>query len=329
MVRQVLIDRGDAISTVFSFLLITLIITTTAGAVVLYGMPYINELNEKKEKETMRVQFSSLLDEIKGIVSEDQGVGKSIRFPVGEGSLNMDKNSFDRTIVTYSLDTEYSFYVTGLNDVVNSFNLVNLTDSYETKARIYQMDEGGSLLGDYDEDDALSDGISLPAGEFFEDKMVIYLLNSTDDVLGKIWLFDSNSLICSKSNENYNLIFEKAGFLSDQNGNVQMEQVSIIDEYENYFALRIYQTKAQDSVSRSGGNANIYFTNKGNVAQDIGTVYNLRLQFHGGYNNDTWIDYYSDFTNFVEDPAGNLFVSPSVDGIWFTLMHSIIEFNFS
>ena len=130
----------------------------------------------------------------------------------------------------------------------------------------------------------------------------------------------------------------KSGFLIliEEAGNVQIKNSQLINIYDSNIALHICQTLTDNTISAgsSTNTQNIYLTNKGSAVQEAKYVFNLRFQFYNGHAQD-WFNYYNDIidvddTLFYEDPVGSLLYLPSSttqDGIWFTLMHSIVDFE--
>ena len=131
----------------------------------------------------------------------------------------------------------------------------------------------------------------------------------------------------------YELIMEKGGIISFEDGIPQIKRLFSIFSEDDYFGIHILQTLAIKSAS-SGGNG---FKAKIN-AEGLGTwtqqrddhVYYLRIQLHGA-NRDTWLDYIQNkFENRFQlegDDTLLLYESEVDNGAELAFLHSIINLD--
>jgi len=333
--QRYMYKTDNATIPIVSGIMVILIVMGAIGTIVTVGLTSVDDFNTQRNSEEVMRDFNYLLDAIEEISESSTGDTKSIKFAPGEGSIQMDNENYDRTIVMYSFDIDYDFSVSGLSTKDNQF-ILHSTGYEINNARVFRLNDDETMvelncnfLNTGEIEIILTD-----SGDIFENKMVIYLYYD-NDLKGKIWLFDSNPLIYSKSGStnSFNVILEKAGMLYDSKGDIQVKRASpIINTNENYIPLHIYQTITQSSFSAdlSGYIPNIHISNNGNFVQEtIKEVYNLRLQFHGDYAED-WTNYYSDYYDFTLETSydtDTLYydLSSSVDGVLLSLTHSIME----
>jgi len=329
-------DSIDAVSTVVSAILAISIVIVAAVSTIFWGIPYINDLRSQEGLENAKMQFNLILDNIKDIVT---GVGDNkneLSIAIGEGSLSINKNNFDRTILMYSYSNTFDFSVAGFRNKnyqcvlkINGTPIINEVD-------VCLINDEGEI-GEKINSTYSYPNIFLEPPNFFEDKMVIFL-NNSGNKLGKIWLFDSDSLIFKAQSNigSHKLSLEKGGIVYIKNSNSKVEKLFNVYLKDNSFILHILQTLSSESFSVSGGggfNKKISIESRGSSLQEISNkVYNLRLQLHGD-NAQTWLNYLDNkyVDKFVlEDNEGlfdTLFLSESYSGVDLTFLNSIVDIN--
>ncbi|MCX6667874.1 MAG: tandem-95 repeat protein [Euryarchaeota archaeon] len=182
----------------------------------------------------------------------------------------------------------------------------------------------------------------------FTGSVCIYLYDNTIDsdhpekcLIGKIWIFDSDSLTYSMSSGagERRVTMEKGGVIysdAQQEGSVKRAS-RIIEDFEQ-FGVCIVQTIVSSpfSAGGSGGysldiDANLYMS----YLRDVKThVYCFRLQlWDTGNNDETWLKYFKTTYEFIELPneENTLFYSPSdtYNGVLLILRHNIVELKVS
>jgi len=108
--------NNDAISPVVSVVVVLMIVISTMATIVFWGIPYIEQLKNSSKKEDFDKQFASIADTIDDLASSTAGDRRINPINVYDGSLQVeDANIGDRTIVSYSQNSNYNFTVSGLD----------------------------------------------------------------------------------------------------------------------------------------------------------------------------------------------------------------------
>ena len=320
-------DRFDAVTTVVSAILAITIVIVASLSTVFWGIPYVDELRNKESLENIEKQFNLIIDNMKDIIIGKVNSKNVLSVAVEEGKISVDNNTYDRTILMYSYDgiSKYNFTVSGLDDDNNEFDLIiPIMSNYSTvkaKGLFYNNPSepenysGKNLL--------ISEAGKVTSSLFdFKGRVCILLYDEVmipDNLFGKIWLFDSNSLKFNlHTNEGNNeLSLEKGGIIYVKEGDAQVKRLFNVYLEGGSFGLHVLQTLFLESFS-AGGNGfkiKISFECRGSWMQEIDEIYNLRLQLHGD-NAQTWLDYINDkYENkFVISNNNTLFLSESGDG---------------
>jgi len=330
-------DRIDAISTVISAILAITIFVGAAISTIFLGIPYINDLQSQESLENVEMQFKLILDNIKDIVTGEADGKNVLTLAIEEGSLSNNKNDFDRTILMYSYGN-FNFSISKLDNIVSKFKLNIISNESEPidEVDIFRINDDGNLgeelLSTY------SDSYITIEPNLFKGKIVIFL-NKSGVPKGKIWLFDSESLVFkTQSNTgSYKLILEKGGIIYTKNKNSQVKKLFNIYLKHNSFGLHVLQTNVSKPFTVSGGgefNIRISIESRGSALQELNNVFNLRLQLHGE-NAQTWLKYINNkyvdkFVLLDEDNNGlvdTLFLSGSQNGVDLTFLNSVVNLN--
>lgn len=108
--------NNDAVSPVVSVVVVLMIVISTMATIVFWGVPYIKQLENSSKKEDFNKQFASIVDTIDDLASSTAGDRRINPINVYDGSLQVeDANIGDRTIVSYSQNSNYNFIVSGLD----------------------------------------------------------------------------------------------------------------------------------------------------------------------------------------------------------------------
>jgi hypothetical protein len=329
-------DRIDAISTVISAILAITIFVGAAISTIFFGIPYINDLQSQESLENIEMQFNLIVDNIKDIVTGEADGKNVLTLAIEEGLLSHNKNDFDRTILMYS-NSDFNFSISELDNIVSKFKLNIKSNDTINEVDILRINDDGNLgkelWSNYSEP-----YITLDPPHLFEDKMVIFL-NKSGIPKGKIWFFDSESLVFkTQSNTgSHKLILEKGGIIYTNNKNSQVKKLFNIYLKHNSFGLHVLQTNISKPFTLSGeGGFNIRFSieSGGSSLQELNDAYNLRLQLYGE-NAQTWLSYINNkyvdkFVISDEDNNGvddTLFLSESHNGIDLIFLNSIVNLN--
>ena len=139
MLRRGLVNRTHAVSAVISGLLALVITTSTIGTVIMFGVPYIDSVNEEKSKENAEMQISAVFNSIKNIASSSNIDDlKQYKIPLDDNSYISVGEEKDTTILMYSTDPNYDFTISGLGDGDSLFKIKMLSGQI-TKADIFWL----------------------------------------------------------------------------------------------------------------------------------------------------------------------------------------------
>jgi hypothetical protein len=329
-------DRIDAISTVISAILAITIFVGAAISTIFLGIPYINDLQSQESLENIEMQFNLIVDNIKDIVTGEADGKNVLTLAIEEGLLSHNKKDFDRTILMYSYG-DLNFSISELDNIDPKFKINIISTKNISNVDVFKIKDNGDLskklLSTYS-----YPNITLDPPNDFEDKMVIFL-NNSDEILGKIWFFDSESLVFNTQSNtgSHKLILEKGGIIYTNNKNSQVKKLFNIYLKHNSFGLHVLQTNISKPFTLSGeGGFNIRFSieSGGSSLQELNDAYNLRLQLYGE-NAQTWLSYISNkyvdkFAISDEDNNGlddTLYLSESHNGIDLIFLNSIVNLN--
>jgi len=105
--------RDDALTPVVSAAIALLIVTSTVGAVVIWGVPYTNDLRNKSTSENVKGQLDTLSKELNSLVNSNPGDKKIDTFSMDSGTISTSTKA-DRTVIMYSHSKDYEFTVTNI-----------------------------------------------------------------------------------------------------------------------------------------------------------------------------------------------------------------------
>jgi len=111
-----MIKNNYALSPVISIVVVLMIVASSMATIILWGVPYVQNMESESRKESINMQFGSIADSINELASSTPGDRKINPMDVSSGSLEVNGyQNKDRNIIWYSLDSDYNFTVTGLN----------------------------------------------------------------------------------------------------------------------------------------------------------------------------------------------------------------------
>ena len=141
--------RNDALTPVVSAILALLIVTSTMSSVLLWGVPYIEEVGNTTSKENVDRQFISAAESMDDLVNSNPGNKVVNTLDLGKGSISIDVDEKDRTVIMYSFSDEYDFTV-NLSDTcfLAGTNVVMADRTYKPIEDI----EAGEFVLSYDEE---------------------------------------------------------------------------------------------------------------------------------------------------------------------------------
>ena len=332
--------KSCAAVTIVGALLVIVVVTVVVSSVLFIGMPNIADLESDGNFQNLEILCGAIVDNINEITFNKPGEQKIIPFTVDKGSISVDKNEYDKTIVSYSneSDEKYNFTVTGLDDDDRRFRVLFATgwNNGLINAHIHWID--GESAGKREDSPVTSEGYVDASVEL--KGTVEILINDTeiasDFLVGKIWLFDSNFLTCDlTSGETPHIIsIEKGGIVYYNSQQSRVEKSFNLDAENDYLKMQIVNLKALKSFSIFDINVQAKISTNSiiNKVQEMKRLYFIKIQFHR-HNAQTWINYIdSQYDEFVPVNSNMLFYAPSDSsiypgGVLTVFSHSLVEID--
>jgi len=103
--------KNDALTPVVSAIVALLIVTSTMASVLLWGVPYIESVENTANQESTDRQFLSAAEAIDDLVNSNPGDKTITTLDLHGGSLTMDTDEKERTVLMYTFSDEYDFTV--------------------------------------------------------------------------------------------------------------------------------------------------------------------------------------------------------------------------
>ena len=217
MLRRAFIGNKDALSAVFSLILALAITVPTIGTIFMYGVPVINDLNEKKDTEKGKNALGSVSDEIRSLTNSGFKDSTTVNLDLPkDSSISVDQGT-DRTVLMYSTDPGYSFTVSNF-DNDNSLFYIYMENGQITKANFYLVDPtketcflaGTKILmadGSYKNIEDVRVGDSVKSydekSEKLTDGIVTHAFSHTPDEMGDYYLVINNQLCVTPNHRFY------------------------------------------------------------------------------------------------------------------------------
>ena len=115
--------RDDhALSEVIGTILTVSVVLTGASAIMLWGGPYMEELESKAVGEEAHNKLSQAIENIEDITHETAGSRRTFQMDVKRGLFDIE-NVGDRFVFSYSMIDGYDFTVAGLDDNNKTFSI--------------------------------------------------------------------------------------------------------------------------------------------------------------------------------------------------------------
>jgi len=134
--------RKDAVSSVFSLILVLIIFFSSITSILLWGLPYIESEKAKNRSEAIAGEFSSL-DEILQKLATDGADSIRIEDIFNEdGSIDIE-SSGDKLLLMYSFDEGYEFNVSDLAE--NQID-IHMSKGQLNDAKVYWFEETTCFL---------------------------------------------------------------------------------------------------------------------------------------------------------------------------------------
>jgi len=133
-------NRDYALTPAVSAILAALIVSSTIGTIIVWGVPYTDSLNSEATRENVVSQMADISNQIKDLTGSSPGDKKASTYAFGGGSISVS-DDYDRTVIMYSHDPNYEFTITEINgnDIIlrmlkqpSGFNLNEAEVSWST-----------------------------------------------------------------------------------------------------------------------------------------------------------------------------------------------------
>ena len=124
--RRNLKNSVNAATPVMAACMVLLVVSSTVGTIVVVGIPYVESLEDNKNRQFMEQQWDSVADSINDLISSNPGEGETYNInPNMAGSVSIDKNAKDKTVISYAFDHDYDFSVISANKTEIQLDMKN------------------------------------------------------------------------------------------------------------------------------------------------------------------------------------------------------------
>ncbi|HDQ15510.1 MAG TPA: hypothetical protein ENN45_00445, partial [Bacteroidetes bacterium] len=110
-----------AVSPVIGTILVIFIILSTTATVMLWGIPYLNSLKAASQQASVAAQLGIIEDTINDIISGGLGSQRENTVSIEDGSFGINQDD-NRVIISYSIDKNYNFTLTGLDPFESGYD---------------------------------------------------------------------------------------------------------------------------------------------------------------------------------------------------------------
>jgi len=346
-------EENNAVSQVISILLVVSLVVSSMAIIIFWAMPLVEEKTMENEMQNILYSFEMMDNTIESMLIEGSGAKRVVSLMClnNRGLLSMSSYT-DKFIVMYSYDVNYNFYLTGLNDENDEFNIYMTDVGIFEEANIYFLEPESEqppphILNNYiypsnydvidKETDITISSNTITASKPLQGNLLIDLFALAADTIptGRIWVFNLGSVTYSAyySQGAQETVFENGAILSKGlNGKGVTNEPSLITT-PDAVALRIIQIKASSSYG-GRGNPRLGIDLKNNIKREEpiepefdsqDEVNNLKFQVYGD-NEESWLNYFKKIDGFEDDTDPNT-VYYNIDGISFILDCSLVEID--
>ena len=332
-----------AVSEVVSYILIIVIIATTTSSIFFWYVPSVERIEAETQVNSMSQQLRYYSDAIDDLAS--QGVNASTVIPISfnEGNFYVEsiKNVGDSTIIGsriviyYSLDSNYEFNVSGLDDGNKEFEIsfdANNDPTNNVRAEAYNLINSNS------------ESISDPGSDTFEFsyssisihgsyKINLFDEDDSDTLFGRIWVFDTGSLVyeLNTGQGTYHVSAENGAVINGFPKTSSVDRRPLVFYENNNLVIYVLQINTTTDVSiggSAGADVEIHaaLTNR-TLLENRKSAYNFKMQFfNDDFENDidAWKVFYRIYHDFIEEGSDNVKFdfSSSMD---FTLVNMVLD----
>ncbi|RLF25920.1 MAG: hypothetical protein DRN01_05870, partial [Thermoplasmata archaeon] len=171
------LGKHPAVTPVIATILVVSIVLSVSAAVLVWGIPYIERTKANAQQSSAYAQFNLFEKTLDSLVNEGPGATKENRFSFAQGTIEAEPNNC-RIVTYYSLDQNYNFNLSGLNDDDNQFTL-HMVQGKCTGVKIYKYGTttGYSRFNPEGEVGSITQEPNTPG---YYNKTTVYNLSSSD-----------------------------------------------------------------------------------------------------------------------------------------------------
>ena len=126
----------NAVTPVLAASMVLLIVSSTVGTIVMVGVPYVESLEDERNRQFIEQQWDSIAESIGDLIGSNTGEGETFNInPNKEGTISISEAATDKTIISYAFDNDYNFTVANADNNQIQINMIG-SGSFDT-ANIY------------------------------------------------------------------------------------------------------------------------------------------------------------------------------------------------
>ena len=320
-----------AVTEALALIIVIMIATSAVSFIVFWGIPFMEQKKESVRADSALTQLQTINDIIQEVSGKGINGSGMIDFVTDAGQLSISSSS-ERFIFYYSLVNGYDFNVSNFDDdddKIFTFTEEGTPPFSWDKMTIYYLYNEGLLLDPGKNPEHISSlgSDTIPTENILFDAVRIDVKNFSDDLIGRIWLFDPGSISykMSTSTGTYQMIAENGGVVSMLDNNGYLAYEPTIHHKDNSLVMQIIQLKSGEAL-KGGSTASATFlikSNASNVRENKATVTtSFKMQIHGVHSSP-WVNYFKTWHNFNQD--GDILYLNDIRS--FTLVHSVCDIS--
>jgi len=279
-----------AVTEVLSLVTVVIIASAAVTVVLLWAIPQLDAKKQSVRADSALTQFKTITDVIEDITSGGVNSSNLVDFVTDAGDVYLDSKG-DRFIFYYSLVEGFDFNVSNLGDEGDTEFVFTVEDGRASSLTIYYLYSGVSKNEQLDSNPKTvkSDNNALA------DAIKIDVKNSSNIVIGRIWLFDSGyiSYEAASGSGIYRFFAENGAAISEYSSGYLYHEPNFYNK-DNSIVMKMIQLKTSDSSGGSGKGRYTFLikSNAGYVREvkaDIQGCFKMQIY---GRNSKAWVDYF-------------------------------------
>jgi len=97
--------------------MVLLVVSSTVGTIVMVGVPYVESLEDQNNRQTMNMQLETVVEAFGDLIGSKPGEGYTHSINPGmDGTVSINSDVTDKTIISYALNSNYDFSVISTNE---------------------------------------------------------------------------------------------------------------------------------------------------------------------------------------------------------------------